>query len=175
MGTGSRYIVTNIADIGCFRGRGRYKGVTWALRGVTNADLNGLLSPALSSRGGEGEAAWPRLRRRTALTTDDTDGHGCEGPFIRVHPSNPWSSSAFCILHSSFCLLLQPLLLVRLIKPLTVRNLKTAPFLPFRTPCSQDRNRKRCPAQFGTLEWPPRLVCRAEPAVGLEKSGDRNP
>src|SRR5207245_10406586 len=38
------------------------------------------------------------------LTTDDTDGCGCERPFVRVKPCDPWSSSAFCLLPSAFCL-----------------------------------------------------------------------
>src|SRR5712692_1303523 len=38
------------------------------------------------------------------LTTDDTDGCRCERPFVRVKPCDPWSSSAFCILHSAFLL-----------------------------------------------------------------------
>ena len=38
MGTGSRYIVTDTANIGCFCGRGRYKAVTRALQDVTNVN-----------------------------------------------------------------------------------------------------------------------------------------
>ena len=63
------------------------------------------------------------------VTTDDPDGHGCEKAFIRVHTCNQWSSSAFFILPSAFCLLLHPLLVLRLIKSLTVRDLKMAQFL----------------------------------------------
>src|SRR5712692_3241733 len=65
---------------------------------------------------------------------------------LRSHPSasrrrNPlrfvlWGISPL----SAFCLLpfhTQPLLAVRLIKSLTVRQLKTAPLLPFRSPVPQ--------------------------------------
>ena len=39
------------------------------------------------------------------VTTDDTDGCGCERPFIRVNPCDPAPAApAFCILHSAFFL-----------------------------------------------------------------------
>src|SRR5713101_6426276 len=38
------------------------------------------------------------------LTTDDTDGCGCERALIRVNPCDQWSSSALCLLPSAFFL-----------------------------------------------------------------------